>query len=72
MSAFQKNVFIQENIDISKVPITTEEMNQRLESIYTIDPGLLENTIIHEVDVDIITGIIRTPTFSYPEITSHV
>jgi hypothetical protein len=47
-------------------------MNRRLESIYNIHPGLLEKTIIHEVDVDLITGFIQTPICTIPETMIHV
>jgi hypothetical protein len=47
-------------------------MNRRLESIYNLHPGLLENTIIHEVDVDLITGFIQTPICTIPETMIHV
>ncbi len=64
--------FIRDNISICIAPMSVEEFDMECISLISIDPSILRNTIIHEKDVDIITGNIVSQNFSYPIITRHI
>ncbi len=64
--------FVRDNVHITRAPLTVKEFEKRYDSLIQVNSGILRSTIIHEKDIDMITGHINTPNCSYPEIKAQV
>lgn len=64
--------FINDNIVVGRIPLSSRDMDDQFVWLFTIDPYLLSRTISHEQNIDVITWHIQSSKFSYPEITSCV
>lgn len=64
--------FVRDNITITRAPMTVNEFEKRCDSLIQLNAGILGSTIIHERDIDVITGYIRTPLCTHPDITTQV
>lgn len=58
MSAFSET-FSSTQLHISSNPLTIEEFEARVNSLLQISPAILESTVIHQRDVEVVTGKIK-------------
>ena len=68
----QPSEFVEQNVAVTRSPVSVDLLDKGLDQLFAIHPAILDNSILDQRNIDVITGHTQTQHFSYPIITEQV
>lgn len=64
--------FYHQNVCVSRSPINVASFEARIQMLLHLSPEILWRSVIYQKNINVITGMVRTKSCSYPQIIAQV